>query len=194
MGAGTITGDESHAALTNLGGGPDFNNDGYDDLVLGDGYHDEPGAVDAGVVWVMPGSAGGPRVAHAQKWSQQTPGIPGDVGLDDYFGYVWTTGNFNGDNYDDLAVCVLGERVAGVDGAGAVVIIFGSSGGLSQTGAKLISRNTAGVPGDPTASERWCQYSLAAGDFDGNGRDDLVVASEEDGREVAQPRFGRRSR
>jgi hypothetical protein len=160
------------------GHGSDFNNDGYADVVIGDGYDDVSAVEDSGSVWVMPGSAAGPRAGNVQRWSRVSTGISGDPDVNDYFGYVWATGNFNGDAFDDLAVCILGAKVAGVDDAGAVVVLFGSGTGLHGTGSKLFSRNTVGVPGAPTSGERWCEYGLASGDFTGDGRDELVVVSE----------------
>jgi hypothetical protein len=161
------------------GNGPDFNDDGYADLVMGDGYLKVAGVDDAGAIWVVPGGPNGPRAANAKRFSQATAGVAGNVSNVDYFGYVWTTGNFNGDRFDDLAVGVLGEDVNGQNEAGAVTVLFGSASGLRGTGSKTYSRNTAGVPGVATANERWCEYGLAAGDFNGDGKDELVVASND---------------
>ncbi len=156
--------------------GTDFNGDGYDDLVIADAVFDA-GAFSAGAVWVVPGSATGPRPANVSGWSQSRAGMAGNPEAFDRFGASWTAGDFNADGYHDLGVCIPGERVAGVAGAGAVSVILGSPTGLRATGSKLLSRATAGVPGSPSQFENWCNEGLATGDFNRDGRDDLAVAS-----------------
>ena len=165
------------AATTGHDNGPDFNGDGYDDLVIADRNHEVNGHSGAGQVWVLPGSRSGPSIPNRQMWSQLTFGVPGEPAVDEEFGAAWATGNFNGDRFSDIAICAPRDVVSGETGAGGLVVLLGSAAGLTTTGAKALHRNTPGVPGVATTDERWCDEGLVAGDFDGDGRDDLAITS-----------------
>ena len=84
------------------------------------------------------------------------------------------TGDLDGDGFDDLAVGLQNQRVADQPGAGAVHVIFGSPDGLSRRD-RIITRASRGVaqrPGDDGFGS-----VIAAGDFDGDGFDDLAVGA-----------------
>ena len=70
--------------------------------------------------------------------------------------------DFSNDGYDDLATGVRGEN----GGTGAVAVLYGRNGGLSATNNQLFQPNLAGI-GD----------SLACGDFNGDGVDDLAAGA-----------------
>ena len=55
-------------------------------------------------------------------------------------------GDFNGDGFADLAVGAPERNVNHVKDDGAVLVLYGSSGGLSTTGGQVWNRFT-GVPG-----------------------------------------------
>ncbi len=150
--------------------GPDFNGDGYGDIVLP--VPSENAA--AGIVHVIPGSATGPQPALSQVWSQDSFGVGDSSEPRDYFGREWAYGDLDGDGYDDLVVGVQGEMISGWDGAGAVHVIYGGSNGLTASGDTIISRANAMSPGLPTGFESFGR-SVATGDFNGDGYDDLAV-------------------
>src|SRR5436190_23756298 len=83
-------------------------------------------------------------------------------------------GDFNGDGSADLAVGVPGEDVGGVDGAGAINLLYGGPDGLSGTGNQLWSQDSAAVLDRGETFDDF-GYALASGDFNGDGRDDLAV-------------------
>ena len=83
-------------------------------------------------------------------------------------------GDFNGDGRDDLAVGVVGEDLGGASNAGAVNVLYGGPGGLSATGDQFWRQNSTGVLGASEKDDSF-GYALAAGDFNGDGRDDLAV-------------------
>ncbi|MFJ9035066.1 FG-GAP-like repeat-containing protein [Streptomyces sp. NPDC102406] len=146
----------------------DFNGDGYRDVVVS-----APGARVAnlprpGTVSVLYGSANGASAAHHQTLDQNTPGIPGAAEAGDYFGTATAAGDFDSDGYADLAIGVTKEDVDGDTDNGLVQIVWGSPSGLTG-GADVVDPA-------PTQHDRYGQ-SLAAGDFDGDGRTDLAVGT-----------------
>jgi len=64
----------------------DFNGDGFDDLAVGAPFEDVGGALGAGAVNVLYGSAAGLTGAGSQLFTQDSPGVPGVAEHDDLFG------------------------------------------------------------------------------------------------------------
>ncbi|WP_229400785.1 FG-GAP-like repeat-containing protein [Micromonospora okii] len=92
-------------------------------------------------------------------------------------GAAIVAGDFNGDGYDDLAIGDADE----VDPrnkaqAGGVWIIPGSSSGLVVGSAGHFNQSSDGVQGEPESYDRF-GGALAAGDINGDGRDDLAVGA-----------------
>ncbi|MEV6541003.1 VCBS repeat-containing protein [Streptomyces sp. NPDC051665] len=85
-------------------------------------------------------------------------------------------GDFNGDGYRDAVLPAPGANVAGKEAAGAVVILYGSSSGLSATHRKTITQNTAGVPGTAEADDGFGSATATA-DLNRDGYADLVVST-----------------
>ncbi len=150
----------------------DFNGDGCDDAVAGVlGEDDFRGAAS-----VLYGAASGVTATGDQLWTQDSSGIEGVAEAYDYFGASATTGDFNDDGYHDLAVGVMGEEISGVTYAGAINVIYGSSGGLTNAADQVFYRGNSGVLGSSSASAMF-GTALADGDFNGDGRDDLAVGA-----------------
>lgn len=163
---------------------PDFNGDGYPDLAVSALYEDVAGVTDAGSVNVLYGSAAGLQAdAPAnQFWSQASPDIQGsgpEQGAQ--FGFCLAFGDFNGDGYSDLAICVSYLDVDGVSDAGAIEVLYGSAAGLQATAPddQLWSQNSPGVQGVAEAGDAFAR-SAAGGDFNGDGFSDLAVEIREE--------------
>lgn len=146
----------------------DFDGDGKADQVFASPGRRVSGEAKAGAVFARYAS-GGP-----QTITQRSKGIPGAVESGDKFGSALASGDFDGNGFADLAVGSPGEAVKGFDGAGTVTIIYGSPTGLRTRSATLIHQGLARVPGRLQAGDNM-GAALAAGDFNANGFDDLVV-------------------
>ncbi len=144
----------------------DFNGDGFDDLAIAIPGEAVSGVKHAGAVAVVEGGPAGLRhSAGAQLWHRAAPGVPGDPEAGEQFGSVLETGDFDGDGFHDLAI---GTPFRNTNG-GAVLVLYGSPAGLDA--------------GDPThlevedGSHVFYGSALAAGDFDGDGLDDLAIGA-----------------
>ena len=163
-----------------LGSG-DFDRDGYADLALSISGYDEPDESDmrinVGGVVVIYGTAGGldPNAAQeAEIWSQDSAGVQGVSEDDDYFGSALAVGDYDGDRFLDLAIGVAGEQT-GPDArhSGGITVLYGGRGGLTGRD-QVIDQDTRGIL-DSSETGDWAGRSLAAGDFDGDGVDDLAM-------------------
>ncbi|KFF96769.1 integrin [Streptomyces scabiei] len=146
----------------------DFNDDGYGDVAYSAAVATVDGRTYAGQIVALYGSANGVTSTNRTTISQNTPGIPDSAEQGDNFGGVSAYGDFDGDGFDDLAVSASLEDTGGDRDTGTVVIVWGSSSGLS--GGTTLA--------DPAPSRHggWGK-SLAAGDFDGDGTEDLAVGT-----------------
>ena len=157
---------------TSLAAG-DFNNDGNDDLAIGVPRENIPGVADAGAVNVLYGTASGLSSTGDQLWTQDRLNSSVAENFDD-FGFALATGDFNGDDFDDLAVGVPKENIGAIANAGAVNIIYGKSTGLRGGGNQFIHQDSTGIIDQIEANDRY-GFSLAAGDFNGDNNDDLAI-------------------
>eukprot|EP00913_Durusdinium_trenchii_P008806 g8272.t1 len=163
---------EKRTLLTAVFG--DFNADGYDDLAVGTPLENIGSDVDAGAVNVIYGSSSGLSTAGNQIWHQDSDGIRWSAEDGDLFGSALAAGDFNGDNIMDLAIGVPGESVGDIKEAGAVFILYGTDDGLAAADHQIWTQDSEGVGNIP---ERFDHFgsALAAGDFDGDGIQDLAI-------------------
>jgi hypothetical protein len=113
----------------------DFNADGLGDAALGVPDERQRGLGNVGAVSILYGSPAGlqARSPDDQFWGQVSPDVEDAAEANDDFGRGLARGDFNGDGFADLAAGVPHEEVDGVDEAGAVNVLYGSSSGLQAT-------------------------------------------------------------
>lgn len=173
----------------------DFDDDGFDDLAIGSPLADYLRAdgilrPDCGAVFVLEGSAGGLVTTGQRFLLQGYSGLADELDAGDLFGWSLAAGDFNGSGFDDLAIGVPGEDVAGHDNAGGVNALYGTASGLSALAWGGDPLWTQGNFGFASAAGDQFGARLAAGDFDADGADDLAVGIP--GREISgHPDAGR---
>jgi hypothetical protein len=162
----------------------DFNDDGFDDLVIGVPGEDIMNIGNAGAVNVILGSSAGLTTTDNFLIDQNEGLDFGDIrGIaeeDDLLGYSLATGDFDNDGFDDLAIGAPGEDIGNINSAGAVNIIRGSSIGLTPSGDFLVDQDgTAGFGDIRGIAENNDLFgsSLATGDFNKDGYDDLAIGA-----------------
>ncbi len=153
----------------------DFNGDGRDDLAIGVPYQANLAGDGCGAVHVLFGSAGGLAGA-SEQYLTAFSFVALGLGPEEHgnFGYAVAAGDFDGDGFDDLAIGIPGHRSNGVADAGAVVIAYGSAAGLDLARRQLLHQDQLGVK-DRCEDSEFFGVALAAGDFDGDGADELAV-------------------
>lgn len=134
----------------------DFNGDGWSDLVLPAGDTADQGV--PGLVAVVYGSARGPDTRTRTVITSDSPGIRGAIPNDGWFANRVGPSDFDRDGYADLAFMQTGKTTT------PIRILYGGPEGLSR---RAVSLRTP-VPVTMT--------DMVLGDFDGNGRTDLVAA------------------
>ena len=160
----------------------DYDADGADDLVIGSPGEDIGSLASAGVVQVIEGGTQGLRVVRATQFNQFD--LPNEVPeVDDQLGYALSTGDFDGDGYDDLAMTSLTESFGSLADVGTVHAVYGTASGLQipAVGQRWSGQSVIG--------DTWFGFALAAGDLNGSG-DDLVIGVPQAATERIEIRWG----
>ncbi len=156
----TAEGNEAGANFgMSVGTAGDVNGDGYDDVIVGASEYNN-GQNGEGRAFVYHGSASG--LSTTANWTAEGDHISAQFGNS-----VGTAGDVNGDGYDDVIVGA-GNAAHGSSQDGAFVY-HGSAGGLATAADWTAESNQA---------EAHFGYSVGtAGDFNGDGYDDVVVGA-----------------
>ena len=134
----------------------DFNDNGFADLAVGVPGESIGAIAEAGAVNVFYGAgAGGLAGAGGQLFSQDAAGVAGAAEAFDHFGWAVSAGDFNSNDFADLAVGVPGEDLGAASDAGAVNVLYGAGGGLAAAGNQQFSQDSAGVAGAAEADDNF---------------------------------------
>ncbi|MGA1872150.1 MAG: putative Ig domain-containing protein [Thermoplasmatota archaeon] len=164
---GEFAGDRAGTVVSGAG---DVNGDGYDDILISTPHNDEGGGV-AGKTYLVLGKA--------DNWSMDSYLSGADASfigedVDDKSGYsACGAGDVNGDGYDDILIGAPMDE-GGSMTAGCTYLIFGRASGWSRD-TDLSEANATFFGEDPYDQTG---HSIAgAGDVNGDGYDDILIAS-----------------
>jgi hypothetical protein len=154
---GEAEGDNFGRAVSTAG---DVDGDGYDDLLIG-AIGQDAGGADSGAIYLLHGPATGTLSASAAD-AIFTGQLAGDIA-----GELGDPGDYNGDGYADVFV---GAQLHD-GGRGAAYLFWGPVSGAFDLGDA-----DAVLEGEAATDEAAASLG-SAGDVDGDGIDDLLVAS-----------------
>jgi hypothetical protein len=156
----------------------DFDADGRSDLAVGVPGEGIGAITGAGAVQIVYGTADGLDGSRSRLFEPDDAGET--IEADDRFGTAFAAGDFNADARRDLAIGTPGEGVGPSAGAGAVTVLYGTSSGLAGKYATQLHQDLAGVVGIAEPGDGF-GAALAAGDFDGDGADEIAVGAPTEG-------------
>jgi hypothetical protein len=157
----------------------DVNGDGYDDVIIGARYVDTDGKRDAGAAYLVFGKA------TFLTSTIELGGLDGVTGItlkgtnqDDHFGVsVSGAGDVNADGFDDIIVGAALSDIGAFD-SGAAYVIFGKSTFTSSTLAAASLDGSNGFIMKGIDASDLAGFSVSrAGDFNGDGFDDVVIGA-----------------
>lgn len=162
-GLGSTAENEDRFGSALAAGNFDGNATHTDDLAIGVPNETVGTVIFAGAVNVVYGVNGGNLNAgrHSQLFTQNTRGVGSDPEVFDNFGAALAVSDFDADGPVDLAIGVPGESVGSIGAAGAINVVYGTTGGLTGVGSQVFHQGVPGIGSDPEGGDFWGE-TLAA--------------------------------
>ncbi|MEZ5841801.1 MAG: FG-GAP-like repeat-containing protein [Hyphomicrobiales bacterium] len=182
--SGEASGDFAGYSVASAG---DINGDGFDDVIVGAPDESTEG-FSAGAAYVIFGKGSG--FANIDLTS-----IAAGVGGFKIFGQnffdragwsVASAGDVNGDGFDDIIVGAYNNKQGGAY-AGAAYVIFGKASGFANVNLDTIAAGNGGFKIFGETAYDAAGYSVAHGDVNGDGFDDVIVSAIYNDAEGAAP-------
>ena len=156
--------------------GPDFNGDGYGDIVIGATGERFGDAIRTGAVTILFGDSN-KLFTESILLHQGMPTIAGDNEPNDRFGSRTTFGDFNGDGLDDLVITAPHKDVNGIENAGMIWVLPGLPQGMGIINSAKSFDLSMFITDDAISSgDHWGEM-IASGDFNGDGYEDIAISS-----------------
>ena len=152
----------------------DLDGDTFADLLVGVPSESVAGNGNAGRLFVFYGSVSGVVVAGAQTLDENTTGIASDPFGNDRFSRALVVGDWNADGFADLAVGV--DHWGDVARSGAVHVLYSNASGPNPASDLFVNQDSPGIA-DVQEEFDYFGAGLAAGDWNGDGFDDLAIAA-----------------
>jgi hypothetical protein len=150
----------------------DFDADGFDDLAVAVPSESAGAGQPKGGVQFVYGGANGLPAGGSYLLLRAELGAGDPVGG---FGSALAAGDFDADGYTDLAVGAPQERVEGNAEAGAVFVLYGTEVAMDWKRTPRLSLGLITLSGSIGFPSDRFGASVAAGDFDQDGDDDVAI-------------------
>ncbi|MDR9417225.1 MAG: FG-GAP repeat protein, partial [Gracilimonas sp.] len=157
-------------------GSGDINGDGFEDIIIG-AYEADPNGSSSGKTYVIFGKSSG------FSSSVELSGLNGTSGFSlngeassDQSGFAVSSGDINGDGYDDVILGAIGADPNGSN-SGKTYIYFGKSIGFSSSVELSGLNGTSGFSLNGEASFDYSGQAVGSGDINGDGYDDVILGA-----------------
>ncbi|MEV8534753.1 FG-GAP-like repeat-containing protein [Streptomyces sp. NPDC051211] len=162
--------------LVKVGDVPNASSGSFGDI-NGDGHQDFVSRGDEKVTVIYGGPGGVSATLPSRSYSQASAGVPGTSETGDLFGSTVAVADTDQDGYADILIGAPGET--GTDPAttarsGAITVLRGSKTGVTTTGAKSFTQNSAGIPSTSELDDKF-GTTIRVLDSDKDGKPEVYI-------------------